>query len=392
MRQRLPRHVAHRPPGHRPVKLLGLVILAVVVFGTRPHSCRGRSGPDYQLALAWRHRRRGAILGGSQVQLSSDRPESEQVEGSGDGHNAAGDVDNNPPGNLEPELRRLQLLDGALVELEEECSPWCVRRLLIPIAPSVMIWLNDSDSTDFLGMLTPCPSGEPHVHVKLMGKNNPIMHGNVEIHGVHSIVHLPKDTMLQKCRLDWVPTYINIEPSSGLGPVRALRIMCPVVPVIAGKLSAYGTPGRALVKILLHSLLPMAMHACYSPSPRLGILISLLLATLGCTCSICAMLLFTIMVKTHCMRTVYRWRRVWQLKALSCRATLVSFVFCEDEPCCICLESLLREEALMALLPCRHVVHGPCYNGWVGSPSYPVRYLRCPLCSCRVEAIGKLER
>jgi len=47
------------------------------------------------------------------------------------------------------------------------------------------------------------------------------------------------------------------------------------------------------------------------------------------------------------------------------------------EPCCICLEPMLKSEVALTL-PCTHIFHEHCIHEWLGRKAF------CPLCKADV--------
>jgi len=183
-----------------------------------------------------------------------------------------------------------------------------------------------------------------------------------------------------------------VGPLADLGPIRALLVSCPVrtgggnaMATARNVLNGRYPLGWLLIPWLV--LLPFVLGASIGPVALLGGA-CLTLALIACISLILAVLM--LFVQRRCILFTRRWRRLWRLKALMRRPSLISHAFGDAGPCCICLGEADEREKLIALLPCRHALHGECYSSWVRADSYPSHDLICPLCRRRAEAIGKL--
>jgi len=279
------------------------------------------------------------------------------------------------------ETRRL--LNGALVELEEaDVPPWRMSKLLVPLVPEVARWWSAIE-TAVTVKLVPCGAGgEPHVHVQVCGEGSPTLDvgGGEMADGVHVAVQLPHGALAEACRVEWAwITADDVAPLAGLGPVRVLRVVCPIrclSTALSGATARAALDGL-LVRFLLRWLL--------LPWPLL--LLPLVLMSIVRPMVLAGSVLFS-----HFLQLARRRRRLWRVRALFRRAPLITGgAFGEGEPCCICLGEPSEEEALVALLPCRHTLHIDCYCGWVCTDTYPSPDLICPLCRRKASAVGKLE-
>jgi len=352
--------------GHICRKLIRFVVpSALVALGVQSVSTERAVTGRYRVdgpALAWSS---GSLTGPFEDQVPSDIAVRESVS---------------------PETVNLRVIDGSLVQMiQPDDPPWRATRFLVPLLPEVIEWWSQGEPGAFVAKLTPCAKGEPHVHLQILGKDlKPFLVGGEEVHGVHATVEVPRGTMPSKCVVDWVS--VSIEELSGAGPMRALRIRCPIAPPSIMHLARYGFLGGT-IGLFLQLLWPGSFAIMFSTASPLLVLMFVFLTSFLCSC---ALLLIVLHVRKYCVREFYRNRRLGELNSLIRRATPVHSTYCQDEPCCICLADLDETEALIVLLPCKHVLHEECYSDWVRTPAYPSRRLVCPLCSRRADAMGRL--
>ncbi|CAE8708966.1 unnamed protein product [Polarella glacialis] len=272
-----------------------------------------------------------------------------------------------------------RLASLGLLELQEDTVPWKVVKVLVPLSPQVAKWWIDSEQGEFTIKMKPCSTGgEPHVHLQVWAPK-PIDLAGKRVDGLHAIVYLPPGTVLEECHMKWVQVSVDVEPLAGLGPLRALHLSCPVSPRrgangagIAGRGGFGGFMALAVFTWLLLPwpmlLLPTIIYSAARP------------AALGAGLCVARLAAY-----------LRRRRRLWRLTVMGRRKVPIDGAFGADEPCCICFGETSQEEAIIALLPCRHALHLQCYRSWVCTDSYPSRDLICPLCRRRVTAVGKLD-
>jgi len=293
-----------------------------------------------------------------------------------------------------PEKR---LLDVQLVELRADTAPWRVVKILVPLTPQVARWWSGAAAGDFSAHVVPALTGSPQVHIQISTAQTFEVNG-VQVHGIHAVVDLPDDAMLESCHVGSTRVTAAFEPLAELGPIRALLVDCPMKPKVSnllwlgerGPLS--GFLARLLFRLFLMPGIFLLMPGILSyPSRPWQLLAGACLTIASIVCLSCLTTVLIIVAQKHCVHYARRWRRIWHLRSLTRRAALVDTVFGAGGPCCICLGEPSATEPVIALLPCRHALHRECYVNWVRADSYPSRDLICPLCRHRAEAIGKLD-
>jgi len=306
-----------------------------------------------------------------------------------------------------------------LVELQVESLPWRITKVFVPLSPEVALWWTAvAKSGDFAVRFHHPLTGAPKLEV-LVADRVPLEvqvspTERRSVHRVRGVITLPEGAT-QDCQVGWVYITADFPPLAGLGPVRALLIVCPLrapsgvadgggsgsglfgpVPTNAAVelLAAGGQhPLRLLLLPWLILLLPCVVGKSIGPLALMGGA-CLTLASIACISFLLAIVI--VLVQRRCAQYAQRWRRLWRLRVLRSRPSLVSEAFGEAGPCCICLAESGEEsmgangEALIALLPCRHAMHEDCYRSWVRSDAYPSTELICPLCRGRAHAIGKV--
>lgn len=289
------------------------------------------------------------------------------------------------------------LVRAPLVELQVESHPLRVAKVVVPICPQVAKWWTE-DHAKVTARVEPSLTGvhAPRVLVQIIG-GRPLEVAGLQAQGVHLVVDLPEGAVLEDCHVGSVRVTADFEPLVGLGPIRALLIVCPVRPgagasgpLLAVRVAlASGGPLRWLVLPWLLLLLPFYFGSSIGPVALLGGA-CLTLASIACLSFVAAVVI--VVVQRRCALCTRRWRRLYRLRALARRPASVHAAFGDAGPCCICLAEAdsNQRDRLIALLPCRHALHDECYSSWVGADAYPSHELICPLCRARTEAIGKL--
>lgn len=281
-------------------------------------------------------------------------------------------------------------LDVALVELQVESVPWRIAKVLVPMAPQVARWWTHSGPRTVVARIDRPLTGGPRIHVQVSGEV-PFEVGDVVIRGIHAVIDLPEDTILEECRLAAVRVTADLEPLAGLGPINALMVDCPVRMPGGNMMSAARealtgrNPFRWMLLPWLLLLLPFIMGYSIGPMALVGGACLTLMSIASLSFIIVVII---IVIQRRCAQCTRRWRRLWRLRALTRRPARITTAFGVGGPCCICLAD--HREALIALLPCRHSLHDECYASWVRADAYPSPDLICPLCRCRADAIGKL--
>lgn len=267
---------------------------------------------------------------------------------------------------------------------------WHMARILVPMAPEVAKWWNEGADNVFLIRLLLCSSGEPHVHIQVIGSNPLRLPDGSEVHGIHAVVSLPPGIVLSGCYLDWVSVSIRPTSLTGVVPERALRLVCPVLP------SGSGFPAK-VVRTFFRLFLPRGIGtgAVHLLPARRSPVSLLLLVFMGTFASTGIVLILAVLLKARIARLMLRRSRLQELRRLRQDAAPVDWAYCEDDPCCICLGDLVQhgrgDEEPLVLLPCRHTLHVNCFGDWVAAARYPSRRLFCPMCTRRVSSLARLD-
>lgn len=285
------------------------------------------------------------------------------------------------------------LLDVQLVELQVPQGGF-VRKILVPLSPQVARWWTDAPGEQFSARVETKLTKNPRIHIFVTG-GEPLQVDGVAIEGIHTVVELPPDAILEECQVGSFRTHVNVGPLAELGPIRALTVVCKVkateprgvIPMLKEALDR-DHPLRWLSLPWLLLLMPFFWG--YSMGP-VALVMGALLTLAGIACISFLMAIVILLVQQRCMNCFRRYRRLWRLRTLARRPKHIAAAFGDTGPCCICLAEPDRREMLIALLPCRHALHSECYSSWVCADSYPSHDLLCPLCRCRADAIGKLE-
>lgn len=275
------------------------------------------------------------------------------------------------PPRPRPLTREFRTLEISLVELSEQAAgARHVVKLLLPGSADVAAWW--AGGVDLMSSVTPCSPGESCVHVSISGPDAAVLQG-MEVDGVRAVVALPRDVSTDTCAVGWEMLATDggaemLFPSSG--QLRALRLRCTKggAPVISGRMVF----GAVLLKWILLPWPLVFMPAAFWSAVRPIALLAAMICTRG-------------------LRWWRKRRRVLQLRVLEHRASNVQDAFGVGEPCCICLAEPSFGETLIALLPCRHALHGECYADWIRTDTYASRDLVCPLCRRQVDAIGRVS-
>eukprot|EP00931_Biecheleriopsis_adriatica_P029627 TRINITY_DN17563_c0_g1_i1.p1 TRINITY_DN17563_c0_g1~~TRINITY_DN17563_c0_g1_i1.p1 ORF type:complete len:368 (-),score=40.91 TRINITY_DN17563_c0_g1_i1:10-1113(-) len=284
------------------------------------------------------------------------------------------------------------LVDVQMVELQIESTPRRVSKLFVPLSPQVARWLTEGDSLRFQYRVERSLTGRPRIHVQVSGF--PLKVGNVTAEGIHTALELPENAVVENCQIGMGRVTADLEPLAELGTVRAIVLMCPVKVSTDGLTRALPLllnrwhPLRWLLLPWIVLFLPFIVGSSIGPVALLGGAV-LTLASIACLSFIIAILI--VIIQRRCIHCTRRWRRLWRLRSLARRPSLVSAAFGESGPCCICLDESERRDSMIALLPCRHALHAECYANWVSADSYPSHNLICPVCRRRADGIGKLS-
>ncbi|CAJ1435045.1 unnamed protein product [Effrenium voratum] len=292
----------------------------------------------------------------------------------------------------EPAVQPDVIVEAEFVELEVPPTPmpWQICKLYVPLAPSVMEWMNSSDlrfspSIDDAALTRP-----PRFQVVIWGV--PLQIGNITAAGLRTHLEVPDKVNPRQCKVMVIMT--SVELRGVVSPTRALLLMCEVPQsaresLPSARLMNMGMnhPLRWLLLPWVLLLYPLIVGSTMGPMALLGGA-ALTLASIACLSFLIAVLI--VIIQRRCLHCTRRWRRLWRLRRLQGRPSLISAAFGESGPCCICLGDSDSRDALIALLPCRHALHAACYANWVSADAYPSSSLICPVCRCRAEAIGKL--
>jgi len=268
--------------------------------------------------------------------------------------------------------RELRSCNAELVELQES-EPGLVTKVLVPLAPEIASWWASVDTKLYV-KFTECRHGEPHVHVQIWGDSSFDFRGRT-FDGVHSVIYLPQDAVIQDCEVDFVQVVAQFPPLDALEKVRALHVTCP--------LAFGGRPGDEIGHGIVGYLFFKAVFT-WLMLPWPVLLMPLALWSMARPAVAAWGAFFR-----RCAHRARRRHRAWRLRSLVQRAGRVVGAFGQGDPCCICLGES-GQEGMIALLPCRHSLHDCCYRSWISTDSYPSRELICPLCRRRAEAVGKL--
>mmetsp|Transcript_41471 Transcript_41471/g.96447 ORF Transcript_41471/g.96447 Transcript_41471/m.96447 type:complete len:355 (+) Transcript_41471:44-1108(+) len=275
-------------------------------------------------------------------------------------------------------LQRGQLEDPSApelqtVELQEDKRPWQVTRWLVPLAPEVALWWNNTNC-EFNIRAARCqtPPGQDsridYLRLQVQAAQ-PFQYQGRTLQAIQTTVILPKGTVLKECSFSWITVTVDL-PHTTAGTVRGLRLTCPVSPRGFQGGSFSGILALAIFAWLLMPwpLLLLPTTIMYTAARPLALGAALFLSRLS-----------------RCLR---RQRRVWRLSSMVRRIMQVNVAYGEGDPCCICFGAV--DEASIALLPCRHSLHASCYRSWICTDSYPSRDLICPICRRKVTGVGKL--
>jgi len=288
-----------------------------------------------------------------------------------------------------------KLVDVALVELQTETPPWRTAKVLAPLSPEVARWWTDAEEPVVTAHPDKSSTESLQVHLEISA-DIPLNVDGVLVKGVHAVVDVPDNVMLDACRLGWVRVKADFSPLAELGIIRALLMDCPVQPSKGSTIGALSTAlsGRPLTRLLLLPwlllLFPFLLGSSIGPLALLGGA-CLTLASIACISFFVAVLI--VAVQRRCVLSALRLRRLFRLRTMVRRPFRIQEAFGDSGPCCICLAELVesnQREKLIALLPCKHALHADCYSSWVRADAYPSLDLICPLCRHRVEAVGRL--
>lgn len=302
--------------------------------------------------------------------------------------------------------RQPRLLPCHFVDLQECTSPWRVSLILPPtdieVAKALAIrgdeaghraWSLTRDNgksadtgsgcggASLSARILPCYNGGgPHAHLEILS-SRPFRMDGQEVDGIYDVVMLPEGTRVDSCRLEWVSSRLDVPPFADVGPFHALRLVCSV------RGSAKMGPS-----VFCEFWLRFICRCLLLPWP-------FLLMPLTLWSAVQPMALMAGLMLERGLRHVQRWRRRWRFWLLMRRsdATPLGSVFGEGDPCCVCLGATARAErtsmgdAVIALLPCRHLIHGACYSRWISADTYPALDLICPLCRRQVSTFGRLD-
>lgn len=285
-----------------------------------------------------------------------------------------------------------RLLHTTLVELQDEgAAPWGVTKILVPILPEVADWWNDEVIGPQITFQSEASlTGIPHVHLQVLA-STPISVAGVQVDGVHAVVDLPHNVVLEACRFTWMHVFVEVPSLDGIGKSRALNVQCPV----RTRALIPHVPNLFYFRLLIHWLLmpwlPMLWPIIFAAEPRplqiIGVAFLMITSTISISCIVTISL---ILIQRHCARCLSRLFRIWHLRRLARHAQLINDAYGIEEPCCICLGDPPHEkESLLALLPCRHALHRECYIEWVCTEAYATAELICPLCRRRVDDIAR---
>lgn len=300
------------------------------------------------------------------------------------------------PATRAPEVAiEKKLLDVQLVELQADTAPWRVVKILVPLTPEVARWWSGAAAGDFSAHVVPPLTGSPQLHIQISTAQTFEVNG-MQLHGIHAVVDLPEDALLESCHVGSTRVAAAFEPLAELGPIRALLVDCPVKPKVSNmwfgeRGPVYGFLARLLFRLFLMPGIFLLMPGMSYPSRPWKLLAGACLTIASIVCLSCLTTVLIIVAQKRCVHCTRRWRRVWHLRSLTRHAALVDTVFGAGGPCCICLGETSLDDPVIVLLPCRHALHRECYVNWVRADAYPSRDLICPLCRHRAEAIGKLK-
>mmetsp|Transcript_83076 Transcript_83076/g.164789 ORF Transcript_83076/g.164789 Transcript_83076/m.164789 type:complete len:455 (-) Transcript_83076:180-1544(-) len=291
-----------------------------------------------------------------------------------------------------PSLVHHKLVDVSLVELQTETPPWKIAKVLVPLSPEVARWWTDAEEPELAAHPDGSLTEAPQVHLEITA-DIPLEVDGMRVMGVHAVVDVPDNVMLDACRLGWVRVTVDSSPLLELGTIRALILDCPVQPSKGSTLGALSIAlnGRPLTRLLLLPwlllLFPFLLGSSIGPLALLGGA-CLTLASIACISFFVAVVI--VAVQRRCVLSARRWRRLFRLRAMVRRPFRIQEAFGDSGPCCICLGESNQREKLIALLPCKHALHADCYSSWVRADAYPSLDLICPLCRRRADAVGRL--
>ncbi|CAJ1341466.1 unnamed protein product [Effrenium voratum] len=242
------------------------------------------------------------------------------------------------------------------------------------MSPEVATWWNSTQNVTITPRIChPQAKGLNDSHVEYLHLEvkaaQPFHYQGHNVQAIETTVVIPKGTKVKDCQFEFKEILMNL---TGLdsGPLQALRLSCEV--------SALGVEGGGFPGVLALAFFGWLLMPCplllvpttlmYSAARPIALAVALFIANVA-----------------RCLR---RRRRLWRLSSLGRRKVPVNVAYGEGEPCCICFGA--EEEAIIALLPCRHSLHGGCYRSWICTDSYPSRDLICPICRRKVTGVGKL--
>jgi len=387
-------HASHSPNKWKPkVGRVALVSFALVLLGA------AAAWPSVagQQALVLRSRQSGHAgnessdgLEGTEVLIANSDPLDIEVDRLGDSPAANNHALEERP--REPTIVYNKLVDVSLVELQTETPPWRIAKVLVPLSPEVARWWTDAENPELTAHPDKSLTEAPQVHLEISA-NIPLEVNGMLVKGIHAVVDVPDNVMLDACRLGWVRVTAEFSPLVELGIIRALLIDCPVQPSKGSAIGALSTAlnGRPLTRLLLLPwlllLFPFLLGSSIGPLALLGGA-CLTLASIACISFFAAVII--VAVQRRCVLSARRLRRLFRLRTMVRRPYWIQEAFGDSGPCCICLGESNQREKLIALLPCKHALHADCYASWVRADAYPSLDLICPLCRRRAEAVGRL--
>jgi hypothetical protein len=285
-----------------------------------------------------------------------------------------------------------KLVDVSLVELQTETPPWRIAKVLVPLSPKVARWWTDAEEPELTMYPDRSLTEKRQVHLEISAEI-PLKVDGVFMKGVHAVVDVPDNVLMDACRLGWVRVTAELSPLVDLGIIRALLLDCPVQPSKGSAMSALSIAlhGRPLTRLLLLPwlllLFPFLLGSSIGPLALLGGA-CLTLASIACISFFVAVII--VAVQRRCVLSTRRLRRLFRLRTMVRRPFRIQEAFGDTGPCCICLGESNQREKLIALLPCKHALHADCYSSWVRADAYPSLDLICPLCRRRADAVGRL--
>jgi len=270
-------------------------------------------------------------------------------------------------------------------------SGWVTQTVhIVPILPQLVEYWDQAPPKDLYPIMRYCPGRTPHLHVLIRTRehlsiwSNETSYGRLkrsDYHGHHVIVYLNGESR-QYAQLGF-PRLVPISP--GL----RRRIRFPFIgkkPQIAMELDIIAVPADSYLRFVAYIFYPVLLlfvnHDILYVFTPLAMKLTILFFSV-----MFMMIIIWPKIRGRWAKFLSRRCRLRQLRSMRSSARRERPVY-HQEDCCICLDELSEDGSLFMLLPCKHVVHEPCYSRWICSYCYVNRQLRCPLCSVQVAGLG----